>query len=914
MDTEADGRRWLAAARRCFVGRERELTAFRDNVHDDVSPTMIFAVTGERGSGKTTLLRRMRAEVRDRAVTAWIDGPVAGPLTVVQRLEQALRRVVDTTELRGALTDQARAAAWARPVPRPVADGPTDAGRNRLDELTPLLLDAVDRAIERGALVVVFLDDLGWPDHSVAEWLVEVMSGTYGQFHPQFLFVVAGDASCTAPLVTYPFAVTPLGLARFTAQETEDLVVGRGLDVAAAPSIHADSDGLPAFVDLLTHPWLNGRRIEAHRPDPVAHLVGGLGDRDLARAVLRSAVPRWGDAGAHDAVYRGQARDAARAWVAASPAWRPPTRHVPGFHWHPVVRDALLAELRDLEPRRLRSAHERLGRFHQRCSIDLRRSTSQAAWHRVEADYHLVSAAPDPHAVAAGVAARAVPMGRDALRSVVAVHDAVRERSANARPFRDLSAALVADDLVGLAEAAATLGSDGSSATRRLVALTRWVAAARPGEPTAVASDQPWTAGIVAAAAWHEGRYADTERATATALDDDGADAWLLALRGDARLRSGDAFGAINDLRAVAEARGVDAWTASRLGIALMRLDRPAEALAYFDVAVAAEPDPVLVALRGELLRRQGQWDAAADDLSWAVAMARALPWARVSLALVASAAGDPATAEEHLTVARAIAPHAPAVPAARAAVRRLTGDLQAALDDATAAIELPPGLPVVGPDDASSSLVGLYESVVTPPADPALLHLIRAMIRRDLGDLAGARSDLDAAAMYDPSRSHVLIERSQVRTLLGDVEGALDDVDRWLGLDGTNPEAHAQRGRLCLARGDAAGAVDAFGEAIARLPDDPLLWALRGAARRALGDAAGTIADHSAAIRLGYDEHWVHGQRGEALVQTGRYAEAMPDLDAALSRAPGEAWLVQVRATAQAAMATDCSTAAGGQ
>lgn len=915
VDDEAVNRRWLAAARRGFVGRERELTAFRDNIDDDVSPTMIFAVTGEPGSGKTTLLRRMRAEVRDRAVTVWVDGPAYGPLTVVRRLAAELGRWVDTTELDAALAAQADAVRRAGPVPAAAGHGPADERRNRLDELTPLLLDAVDRVIERGALVVVFLDDLGWPDDAVADWLVDVMGGVHGQFHPQFLFVVSGDASCTGPLVRYPFAVTPLGLARFTADETQAVVAGRGLDPVLAAAIHAHSAGLPAFVDLLAHPWSTDRSAPgpSDRPDPVAHLMRGVADRDVARALLRSAVPRWGGAAAHDAVYRGQSRDAARAWSAAAPAWRPPSRHVPGVHWHPVVRAALLDHLRALEPKRLRSAHQRLTRFHERGALDLAIGPPWSARHRVEADYHLVACAEDPRAAAAEVAARAVPFGPAGVGSVVAVHQALRERSAHATPLRDLAAALVADDLTAVAEATHALAADGPASIRRTASLSRWVATARPGEPTAVSADQPWTAAAVAAAAWHEGRYADAERAVGAALEADGADPWLRAVRGDARLRNGDPVGALDDLRVAAQGVGLDPWIAARTAVAALQVDRPGEAVGLLDVATGLGRDPVIIGLRGEALRRTGDLEAAADDLYWALAEAPDLPWAHVSLALAAAAHGDPVTAEAHLDRARTIAPYSPAVVAARAAVRRWRGDLDRALEDATIAIELPPGLPVVGPPDARSPLAGLYETAVSPPADAALLHLIRALVRRDLGDLAGARVDLDAAAAYDPSRAHVLIERSQVRTLLGDVDGALDDVDRWLGLDALNPEAHAQRGRLCLARGDAAGAVAAFTAALEGLPEDALILALRGAARRALGDGAGTIADHTAALALGFDEHWVHGQRGEALLRAGDLAAALADIDAALARSPHEAWLLQLRAEARTAPSTEWPSAAGG-
>ncbi len=870
-------------------------------------PTMIFAVTGEPGVGKTTLLRRMRAEVRDTVVTAWAGGPGYHPLTVIRRLAAELARHVDTSELDRALAAQADAVRRWGPLPVVPARATFDARRSRIDHLTPLLIDAIDRTIEHGSMVVLFLDDVGWPDDEVANWLVDVMGGVYGQFHPEFLVVIAGEAACTGPLVRYPFAVTPLGLARFSAEETEAVLAARDLPLHRAAAVHVDSGGLPAFVDLLAHPWLAtrtgvGRRDSA---DPVAHLIDTLPDRDLARPLLRTAVPRWTDAPMRDAIYHGRRRDDVVDWLRAAPASFPPTHHSPGRHWHPAVRDAFVGHLRAHEPRRLQAAHRRLALHHERRWLDLGATGEVAYRHRVEADYHAVAADEAPTRRAAIVSGRVLEAGPAAAPSMVAVEQALRERGASDAAHRALVGAVLADDVAGAVELVEHLHAAEhpmGPAERRGVSLTRWAVAAGAAEiPTHADPPAPW---VAVAQAWHEGRHADVEQAATDALDRSPDDGWLLAVRGDARLRSGDAAGAETDLVRAARLLPHLAWVHARLGIASLVLGRSAVAVDHLTRAVLGDPEPIVVALRGEARRRRGDVTGAGHDLRWSLDRDARSPWIHRSLALVASAVGDDGAAARCLLDAGALAPRSPHVFALRAEARRRIGDVRGSLVDMSKALSLlaergderAVAARLLGPADQASPLAGLHLDVLVESVDCVALHLARAQLHGSLGDVDAAEQDLDAAVDLAPNRPETRRARARHRAARQDLVRALTDAERWVAVDADNPAAHAQHGQLCLATGDAAGAVESFGRAVALEPRVAMHRALRGAGRRALGDPVGTIQDHTAAIRLGAAEHWVRGQRGEAYLRLGDRAAASVDVAAALAQSPDEPWLLELQ------------------
>lgn len=113
-----------------------------------------------------------------------------------------------------------------------------------------------------------------------------------------------------------------------------------------------------------------------------------------------------------------------------------------------------------------------------------------------------------------------------------------------------------------------------------------------------------------------------------------------------------------------------------------------------------------------------------------------------------------------------------------RAILRADLGDLAGALADYTRALEL------------------------APEQDCCAILYNRGKLRRDAGDLAGALADLDAALALQPALVDALITRAGIREALEDTEGALADYARALEFDPHNALTLNNRAYLCVQRG----------------------------------------------------------------------------------------------------------------
>jgi predicted Zn-dependent protease len=132
---------------------------------------------------------------------------------------------------------------------------------------------------------------------------------------------------------------------------------------------------------------------------------------------------------------------------------------------------------------------------------------------------------------------------------------------------------------------------------------------------------------------------------------------------------------------------------------------------------------------------------------------------------------------------------------------------------------------------------------------------LARARQLRADGDLAGARSRLEAALQLAPGSDPARVELAELLIADGRELGAAATL-----LDGVSPPSQGARwlvlrGQLAELTGDAASAADVYARALALAPDPDVR------VRRAL-----------------------------ALEQAGREAEALPELEAAAAERPGDA------------------------
>jgi tetratricopeptide (TPR) repeat protein len=138
------------------------------------------------------------------------------------------------------------------------------------------------------------------------------------------------------------------------------------------------------------------------------------------------------------------------------------------------------------------------------------------------------------------------------------------------------------------------------------------------------------------------------------------------------------------------------------------------------------------------------------------------------------------------------------------------------------------------------------------PHGHPAEVDLIalRAMARREMGKLEEALADLDLLVRVKVNAMH-LAARGEVRRRLGDLAGARPDLDRSIEMSPADPFAYLARGRVSFFEDQPEAAIDDFNAALEIDPDSIAAYHHRARAREQLGDVTGGRADRERALQL---------------------------------------------------------------
>ncbi len=181
------------------------------------------------------------------------------------------------------------------------------------------------------------------------------------------------------------------------------------------------------------------------------------------------------------------------------------------------------------------------------------------------------------------------------------------------------------------------------------------------------------------------------------------------------------------------------------------------------------------------------------------------------------------------------------------------------------------------------------YGAALSGGARLGWVHVNRATLRTDLGDLAGAFADAEAALRHPDLRHEALAARARVHALRGRAAAALRDLDEALAARPGSVVVLHNRGTLKLERGDAVGAVADFDEALRRAPENPRIRMNRGTARERLGDLAGAEEDMSVAVRASPTTAVLRFNRGNVRMARRDFAGAIEDYTEALRLDPND-------------------------
>ncbi|HEX4048950.1 MAG TPA: tetratricopeptide repeat protein, partial [Elusimicrobiota bacterium] len=300
---------------------------------------------------------------------------------------------------------------------------------------------------------------------------------------------------------------------------------------------------------------------------------------------------------------------------------------------------------------------------------------------------------------------------------------------------------------------------------------------------------------------------------------------------------------------------GADAAALRLEGRALAFLGETAAAAAALDRAVAAEPgSPEGLAWRAEVHLLRGSPADAEKDLGAAVARDPDWAWARLLRAVCRLSAGDPKGAEADLR--RALRSRE-AAPAAAGVYALLEGQR---------------GRPRRG-------LARLERSAGARPSAFALGA--RAMLKRDLGDLAGSLQDFNRAAELEAS-PWIYSQRADVLNRTGFFKEAVEDARRAGALLPSSPQPHAQAANIYFDQALYPEAMAEMNLALEKSPDDAGLLARRARFRLVLTLLPEAEADLRRASALDPGNAQLLFERLQVSVLLGRHAAVLGELETA--------------------------------
>jgi tetratricopeptide (TPR) repeat protein len=238
--------------------------------------------------------------------------------------------------------------------------------------------------------------------------------------------------------------------------------------------------------------------------------------------------------------------------------------------------------------------------------------------------------------------------------------------------------------------------------------------------------------------------------------------------------------------------------------------------------------------------------------------------------------------------------------PAQQAALRMLS--------DRPASVRMPAGYKYSGSDIAA-----VQADVPTTSSG----YVGRAKVFINRGMRKEALLDYDKAVELDPDNVYAWANRGITRVQVGDLAGAKSDLAKAEAIDPAFVQNGIGRGMLADVERRPRDAVEAYTKALDQEPDNRYAIEHRAAAYAGLGDTQRALADLTAIVEKRPDEPDAYVDRGNFFLDQREYDKAIADFDKAHSLDPTGEWPLANRGIARvwkrdfAAAASDLDAAA---
>jgi len=195
----------------------------------------------------------------------------------------------------------------------------------------------------------------------------------------------------------------------------------------------------------------------------------------------------------------------------------------------------------------------------------------------------------------------------------------------------------------------------------------------------------------------------------------------------------------------------------------------------------------------------------------------------------------------------------------------------------------------LIGVGDSKSALADLDCYVaLTPSADA---YIYRGRVRTNVGDIAGALADFEAARKLDPASTDAISEAAFADARLGKLDTSIALLDERIELGGeSSADLKGMKAAILGEFGDAQKAIAIIDDLLVKKPGNPSLLNQRcwiKATRQIMLDSA--LKDCTKAVELTDNTAQVLDSRALVWMRLGKYDDALADIDATLLEKPDQ-------------------------